>query len=236
MGVELRWWEGQAWIQSAVYAGPQDLFLVLAQRETLDWSQLSTQEALAAAQQLLPSLPLEERMELLVFLAHLLRLKAFALLPLPPVEEEPVHPSPNGNHATAASYKAIAQLWEERITQQSSRLPRGSFEQIEVESPVVGLTQMRLFQAYKSMLERLQKRLAVHSPEPLPFSPEVVAQELKTFFARSARWSLSTLWERLRPEALYRAVAFLWLLVWIQEQRLAIQQQSVCEVWLIWQG
>lgn len=235
MRVELRWWEGQAWIESALYAGPQDLFLVLAQRETLDWSQLSTQEAFAAAQQLLPSLPLEERMELLVFLAHLLRLKAFALLPLPLVEEESLHPSPNGKHA-AASYKAMAQLWEGRIQQQSYRLPRGSFEKIGVEPALVGLTQMRLFQAYKSMLERLQKRLAVHSPEPLPFSPEAVAQELETFFARSARWSLSALWDRLRPEALYRAVAFLWLLVWIQEQRLAIQQQSVCEVWLMWQG
>lgn len=224
-------------MESALYAGPQDIFLVLAQREPLDWAQLSAQEALAAALQLLPALPLEERMELLVFLAHLLRLKALALLPLPPaVEEESLTPSSNGNGAALFPYKVLAEHWEARIEQQSHRLPRGSFEAISAEPPLVGLSQVRLLQAYKSVLERLQKRQTAHAPLPLPFSPEAVAQDLAELFTQAPDWRLSDLWKQLRPEPLYRAMAFLWLLVWVQEQRVAIQQQSICEVWLSWQG
>lgn len=235
--MEIRWWEGQAWIESAVYAGPQDVLLVLAQREPLDWSQLSVQEVLAAAMQLLPALPLEARMELLVFVAHLVRFKAFSLLPTPTLpEEEPSPLSANGSSATPQSYKVLAEQWGAQIERESYRLPRGRFEDVSPEPPVVGLSQVRLLQAYKSLLERLRKRQSVHTPEPLPFSPEAVAQDIEGLFAEAAQWKLSDLWQQLRRDPLYRAMAFLWLLVWVHQQRLALQQQSVCEVWLTWQG
>lgn len=203
---------------------------------------LSLRETLEAAAQLLPALSMEERMELLVFLSHLLRLKAFALLPQgerPAQEEEGAdsYRAVNGSQFFSAFGEgSLLAEWERRIARAQYFLARPASPGEQGEKVIIGLTQLRLVRAYEEVLLRLRKRQAVHRPLPLPFVPEEVERELQVRFLEQSQWVLQELWETLRPHPLYRAMAFLFLLTWIQEGRLTIEILTPWQVVLSWRA
>jgi len=203
---------------------------------------LSLRETLEAAAQLLPALSMEERMEILVFLSHLLRLKAFALLPqgerpAQEVEGSDLYRTVNGSQVFSAFREgSLLAEWERRIARAQYVLARPASLGESGEKVITGLTQLRLVRAYEEVLLRFRKRQAVHRPAPLPFVPEEVEEELQSRFRERLRWGLQELWETLRPHALYRAMAFLFLLSWIQEGRIAIEGSTPWQVVLSWRA
>lgn len=240
--MRLSWVEGQAWIESPFYEGPHDLLLFFAQKSRISWMDLSLREILDASAKLLPALSMEERMELLVFLSHLLRLKAVALLPygerLPQAEEgSETYQAPNGSQGFSAFREGpLLAEWERRIARAQYFLARPASPEEQGEKVIIGLTQMRLVRAYEEVLLRLRKRHSVHRVAPLPFVPEEVEQELQNRFLERVQWVLQELWETLRPHPLYRAMAFLFLLAWIQEGRVGVEISTPWQVVLSWRA
>jgi len=236
--VELRWAEGQVWIHADFYEGPHDLLLTFAQRAQIRWEDLSLEELFSAMLSILPSLPLEERIEMLLFISHLMRLKAFALLPARlPAEEEEVSPTtPSATLSGGSLWEKVKTEWEKLLHENRYRLPRPETEApVPAATVITGLTQMRLFRAYEELVRRYHRRHAVHKLAPLPFSPEEVESQLMRLFEESPRLSLKRLWEQLLPHPIYRAIAFLLLLSWIQEGHLSLVWQSPWDVELSWQ-
>lgn len=237
--MELHWAEGQVWIQTDFYEGPHDLLLTFAQRAQIKWDDLSLEELFSAMLSILPSLPLEERIEMLLFISHLLRLKAFALLPAHSIAEEETEAAPAAHPAAAPGsslWDRVSPEWDKLIRENRYRLARPESEAPVPAAVVIsGLTQMRLFRAYEEVVRRYHRRHAVHKPAPLPFSPEEVEHQLLRLFEEKPRFALKRLWEQLLPHPIYRAMAFLLLLSWIQEGHLSLVWQSPWEVELSWQ-
>lgn len=240
--MEIRWTEGQVWIETDFYEGPHDLLLTFAQRAQIRWEDLSVAELFTALLSILSEVPLEERIELLLFISHLLRLKAFALLPSVSVAasaEEPASGnsgSLNGTGKKVSLWERIGTQWEKLMAEARYRLPHPcSPSQEEVPQPIVGLSQMRLFRAYEDILRRYHRRHAVHRLAPLPFSAEEVESHLVQLFSETPYLSLSKLWLQLLPHPVYRAMAFLTILTWIQEGTLSLNWHSPWEVELAWQ-
>lgn len=237
--MELQWAEGQVWIHTDFYEGPHDLLLTFAQRARIRWGDLSLEELLSAMLSILSSLPLEERIELLLFVSHLLRLKAFALLPARALTEELEETSsPESRPSTGpiSLWERVSTEWEKLLQASQYRLPRPPADpSIPVATVITGLTQMRLFRNYEEVVRRYHRRHAVHRPTPLPFSPEEVENQLQQLLEEKSRLTLRRLWDQLLPHPIYRAMAFLLLLSWIQEGHVALTWHSPWDVELSWQ-
>ncbi|MCS6894665.1 MAG: hypothetical protein NZZ60_00765 [Bacteroidia bacterium] len=238
--MEFEWVEGQVWIKSDFYEGPHDILLLFAQRAQIRWEDLSLEELLSAAVNLLPSLPLEERIGLLLFLSHLLRIKAFSLLPNRQLLEESAEPSSTSSQGLALGprlWESISESWANLIRQSHYRLPRPSEvpASVEAEPVITGLSLMRLYRAYEETVRRYHRRHVVHRLTPPPFSPEEVEEHLMRLFEDKPRVLLSHLWTELLPHPIYRAMAFLLILFWIQEGHLAVNAESPWAVELSWQ-
>lgn len=236
--MELHWAEGQVWIHTDFYEGPHDLLLTFAQRAQIRWEDLSLEELFSAMLSILPSLPLEERIEMLLFISHLLRLKAFALLPARLLTEEGEAP-PAAQSTTLSGgglWEKVRAEWEKLLHESRYRLPRPETDTpIPAATIITGLSQMRLFRAYEELVRRYHRRHAVHKLAPLPFAPEEVETQLLRLFEERPRFPLKRLWEKLLPHPIYRAMAFLLLLSWIQEGHLSLVWQSPWDVELSWQ-
>ncbi|MCS7188880.1 MAG: hypothetical protein NZ933_03690, partial [Bacteroidia bacterium] len=219
------------------YEGPLELLPFFAQREYLRWSDVSIYKVVEAIVAFLPTLPLEEGIETLVLISRLLRLKVFALLPVPPTDKAERLPSEGAwvkENGVSRLSPMLLQEWERRITLQKFRWARLPGREEEKASPAIeSITPMRLFQAYMRILKEYCSWQA-YAPTPLPFSPEQVQSELHALFTSSQTWSLQRLWESLFPHPLYRAIAFLFLLAWIHEGRILIKQTSIWEAELYW--
>lgn len=237
--MEIQWAEGQVWIHTDFYEGPHDLLLTFAQRARIRWEDLSLEELLSAMLSILPGIPFEERIELLLFVSHLLRLKAFALLPAHSLTEEPEAPTSTQSTPVSSSvsiWERIGAEWEKLIQISQHRLPRPPTEpSVPAATVITGLTQMRLFKSYEEVVRRYHRRHAVHRPAPLPFSPEEVENHLLQLFGENPQLTLRRFWERLLPHSIYRAMAFLLLLSWIQEGQVTLCWHTPWEVELSWQ-
>jgi chromatin segregation and condensation protein Rec8/ScpA/Scc1 (kleisin family) len=211
--------------------------LVFAQKERLRWADLSLREVLSGVARLLPLLPLAERMELLVFVSQLLRLKAFALLPVERKDEPTEILSSSTGERVLKGIAECLPLWERQIAEQSFRLRRPASEtEVEGEVVITGLTQIRLVKAYEEVILRWRRRQAVHRLEPFPFSAEEVEEQLVGLFRQASSWSLTQLWGELVPHPMYKAMAFLFLLLWIQEGKVALSVESPWCATLSWRG
>lgn len=238
--VELEWVEGQVWIRSSFYEGPHDILLLFAQRAQVRWQDLSLEEFLSAAMNLLPSLPLEDRIGLLLFLSHLLRIKAFALLPAHQLMgdlTEDVVSAPEIKEPKTRFWEALHETWGNLMRQNHYRLARPTEKDptIDTEPVITGLSLMRLYRAYEELVKRYHKRYLVHRVTPPPFSPEEVEEQLIRLFEERPWVSLARLWEELLPHPIYKAMAFLLILFWIQEGHLAVKVESPWAVELSWQ-
>jgi len=232
--VEVVWQEGQAWIRAPFYEGPHELLLVFAQRARLSWRDLSLSKLFNGLVTLFPHLSLEEQAELLVFVSHLIRLKALALLPAPP---QPTQAEPSPEQPSWASFPlaAILEAWEPLLSEQAFRWPRPASPQaVEGEKVITGLSAFRLVRAYQEVLQRLRRRQTRTRLTAPPFTLEEVEASLVSFFQESPTWPLDQLWQRLYPHPFYRAVAFLLLLDWIQEGRLLLQAEDPWSARLSW--
>ncbi|MCS7152968.1 MAG: hypothetical protein NZ989_03375 [Bacteroidia bacterium] len=239
--MEVKWAEGQVWIQTDFYEGPHDILLAFAQRAQIKWEDLSLEELFSAMVSILPSIPLEERVELILFLSHLLRLKALSLLPLAPSAEESGEESHSQGQAAGSTgpfkWELLEAIWNAKLRENQYRLSRPpSSEGIEAIPMISGLTQMRLFRAYEEVVRRYHRRHAVHRPLPLPFTPEEVEAQLLRVFEEKPQLSLSQLWAQLLPHPLYKAMAFLLILLWIQEGHLSLEWHSPWDVQLSWRS
>lgn len=234
--MQVAWKEGQAWIESPFYEGPHELLRVFAERARLSWQDLSLSELFTALVALLPDLALEERMELLVFASHLLRLKALALLPVP-LQVDEADPETEGSLARAFPLPELLQAWEPLLAQQAYRWPRPvAVEALEGEKFIAGLTAFRLVRAYQEVLQRRRRRQERARLAAPPFTLEEVEADLASYFQQNRSWRLSELWQCLQPHPFYRAVAFLVLLGWIQEGHLLLQIENPWSAQLSWRS
>ncbi|MCX8112560.1 MAG: hypothetical protein N3E49_05110 [Bacteroidia bacterium] len=233
--MKLHWVDGQVWIQTDFYEGPHDLLLTFAQRAQIRWEDICLEELFSAMLAILPALPLEERIEVLLFVSHLMRLKAFSLLPTPNQSEETPETPPTFSKADSF-WEKVSHVWEPLIQESLYRLSRSAEKPPETAEPVIlGLTPMRLFRTYEEMVRRYHRRQAVHRPTPLPFTPEEVETHLVRIFEHKPTQLLSHLWSQLLPHPIYKALAFLMILVWIQEGTLSLTLKSPWDVELSWQ-
>lgn len=234
--MEVAWKEGQAWIRSSFYEGPHELLLVFAERARLSWQDLSLSELFAALVTLLPDLALEERMELLVFASHLIRLKALALLPVP-LQAGQVESQTEGSVPPSFPFAELLRSWEPLIERQAYRWPRPTpTEALEKERFITGIPVFRLVRAYQEVLERMRRRQARAALAAPPFTLEEVEANLLGYFQQCPTWWLSELWQRLYPHPFYRAVALMVILGWIQEGRLLLQVEDLWSARLSWRS
>lgn len=231
--MQLIWREGQLWIQTSFYEGPHELLLLFARRAELRWEDLSLLSLLEASKPLLSHLPLEDQMEILLFMAQLLQLKVRGILPLPPerepTEEEPLAPEPSSRE----KYESFLRFWEEKTSVSVYRLPRPHPPLPEGEA-LAPISALQLLRIYAQVIERFHKHQQTYTPPALPFSPQEVEAHLRSLFEKERRWRLCTLWNELPPIPLYRAIAFLQLLFWLQEGHLVLEEASLWDAVLFW--
>ncbi len=228
--------EGVFWVSLENYEGPAELMSFFIERGKLLATDVSLEPLLQAALPLLESLPLEERMEVLLLIAHLMWLKAKALLPTLPDTSDPAPPPDDPPPAHTTLSPALLAAWETHIAQarwRLSRPPDTRFEPVPYLRPIY---QIQLLKAYLSIQTAYQKRLQRYAVQMPRLSLEAVAQTLSGYFTQSPQTTLSALFEGLPREPLYWAIALFLLLSWIQEGKLQYQPISLWEGHLIWQG
>ncbi len=231
--MEAFWREGVVWIHSETYEGPADLMNFFIERGKLAPANVAVQPLLEALLPLLDRLPLEERMEVLLFLAHLLWLKAKALLPVLPTDEAPSSEAPASSSNGWLSPELL-QAWEEAIQQAQLRLARPPAQDITPLPFLKPITQMDLLKAYlavQSTQEKRQRRYEVQLP---PLSLETIARDLEAYFTDHPQTTLSALVSTFPPNALYWAIGVFLILSWIQEERLHYKPISIWEGHLVW--
>lgn len=230
--MEVRWRDGVVWIVSDTYEGPADLMNFFLERGKLPPADVAAQPLLDALLPLLDQLPLEERMEVLLFLAHLLFLKARALLPALPAETPPE--SESASPPTSFLSPMLLQAWENAIRQAQGRLARPAAEDITPLPFLKPVSQMDLLRAYIAVLAAREKRQHRYEVQPPPLSIDTVSQDLRRYFAHTPRTSLSTLLNYFPRTALYWAIGLFVVLSWIQEERLRYEPVSLWDGQLIW--
>ncbi len=232
--MEAFWREGVIWITSDTYEGPADLMNFFLERGKLPADHVTVQPLLDALIPLLEQLPLEEQMEVLLFLAHLLWLKTQALLPILPAEDS--SSQAESLPATTPSWlsPAFLRVWEEAIQQAQYRLARPLPESIPSIPFLKPISQMDLLKAYlaiQAAYERRQRRYQVQLP---PLSLEIVAQDLEAYFADTPQTTLSALFASFPRTALYWVMGFFVILSWVQEERLHYEPLNLWEGRLTW--
>ncbi|MCS6789705.1 MAG: hypothetical protein NZ580_01795 [Bacteroidia bacterium] len=231
--MQLAWREGQLWIESSFYEGPHELLLLFARRAELHWEDLSLLTLLEASKPLLNHLPLEDQMEVLLFMAQLLQLKARGILPMPPETEPAEALASPPISPPQEKYEPFLQFWEERTSVSKYRLarPNPSLPEAEALAPISAL---RLLRTYAQVIERFHKLQRTYSPPALPFSPQEVEAYLRNLFMQQSRWKLRTLWIQLPQAPLYRAMVFLQILFWLQERRIVLEEATLWDAVLFW--
>jgi len=232
--MEVFWREGVVWITTETYEGPADLMNFFIERGKIPPAEIAARPLLDALLPLLDRLPLEERMEILLFLAHLLWLKARALLPALPAAESPSPEAPASPPTNGWLSIDLIRVWEDLIRQAQLRLARPPAQDIMPLPFLKPVTQMDLLKAYlaiQAAREKRQRRYEVQFP---PLSLEVVARELESYFAAHPRTTLSALFSTFPPNALHWAFGLFLILSWIQEGRLHYQPLSLWEGHLLW--
>ena len=230
--MEVCWRDGVVWIVSDAYEGPADLMNFFLARGKLPPANVAVQPLLDALLPLLGQLPLEERMEVLLFLAHLLFLKARALLPALPDEAPPAPESPSP--PTSLLSPLLLQAWENAIRQAQGRLARPAAEDITPLPFLKPVSQMDILRAYLAVLAAQEKRQRRYAVQPPPLSIETVAQDLERYFAHTPQTTLSALFASFPRNALYWAVGLFLILSWIQEERLRYEPTNLWNGQLTW--
>ncbi len=229
--MEVCWRDGVVWIVSDTYEGPADLMNFFLERGKLPPADVAAQPLLDALLPLLDQLPLEERMEVLLFLAHLLFLKARALLPALP--SEALSETESASPPTGSLSPMLLHAWENAIRQAQGRLARPA-EDITPLPFLKPVSQMDLLRAYITVLAAQEKRQRRYEVQPPPLSIDTVSQDLEHYFAHTPCTSLSALFGSFPRTALYWAVGLFIILSWIQEERLRYEPTSLWDGQLIW--
>jgi chromatin segregation and condensation protein Rec8/ScpA/Scc1 (kleisin family) len=232
--MEVSWREGIVWIVSETYEGPADLMNFFIERGKLPPHEVAAHPLLEALLPLLERLPLEERMEVLLFLAHLLWLKAKALLPTFPSQEAPSAEATPPSAPENPLSPTLLQTWEAIIQQNQYRLsrpPTNDITPLPLLKPITQMDLLRTYLALQAAYENRQRRYQVQLPA---LSLENVAQDLQTYFSQTPQTTLSALFSSLPPNALYWAMAFFVILSWIQEERLHYKPITLWEGHLTW--
>ena len=232
--MEVCWRDGVIWIVSDTYEGPADLMNFFLERGKLPPAEIAAQPLLEALLPLMNQLPLEERMEVLLFLAHLLWLKARALLPTLPTEAPPEAQNSPPSPATNILTPSLLQAWEKAIQQAQARLARPAAEDITPLPFLKPISQMDLLRAYIAALAAQEKRQRRYAVQPPPLSIETVSEDLAHYFTQTPRTTLSALLSTFPRTALYWAVGLFVILSWIQEERLRYEPTSLWDGQLIW--
>ncbi len=232
--MEAFWREGVVWITTETYEGPADLMNFFIERGKLPPAEIAAQPLLEALVPLLDRLPLEERMEVLLFLAHLLWLKARALLPALPAAENPSAEAPTPPPAHTWLSTDLMKVWEDLIQQAQFRLARPPAQDITPLPFLKPVTQMDLLKAYLAVQAAYEKRQRRYEVQLPPLSLEVVARDLESYFASHPRTTLSALFATFPPKALHWAIGLFLILSWIQEGRLRYEPLNLWEGHLTW--
>lgn len=227
--MEVRWQEGELWLSLDLYEGPSELLLFFAERGKVPLSQLTLSELIQVALGLLEGLPLEDRLSILLFFAHLSRLKAYFLLPAPAVASE-TQPPPRSDTLAILPLDWLAQ----RIATYSYRLARMPSESTSTQAELEPISPWKLLQAYQAVLARQEKTQATYQVAPPPIQLETIEKDLLTRFSQNPQQSLRALWQNLPNVPLYRIAAFLTLLSWIAEGKLQYTATSLWDGLLEW--
>jgi len=222
------------WISTETYEGPADLMNFFIERGKLPPTEIAARPLLDAIWPFLEELPLEERMEVLLVVAHLLWLKARALLPVLPQAESPspeAPPSPSTDGWISADF---IKVWEDLIRQAQYRLARPPAQDITPLPFLKPVTQMDLLKAYLAVQAACEKRQRRYEVQLSPLSLEIVARDLESYFASHPRTTLSALFATFPPQALYWAFGLFLILNWIQEGRLRYEPVTLWEGHLLW--
>ncbi len=229
--MEVHWQDGELWLSSDLYEGPSELLLFFAERGKVPLTQLTLSDMIQTALRLLEALPLEDRLSVLLFFAHLSRLKAHFLLPT--AEPEPdtlVSPT-----QAAAGLSNLPLVWlAERIATYSYRVARLSEENLPTKSELLPISPWKLLQAYQAVLARQEQAQTTYQVAPPPIRLELVEHDLQGRFAREPYQTLKALWQSLPAISLYRVAALLILLNWIAEGKLQYKASSLWDGVLEW--
>ncbi len=232
--MEAFWREGVVWITTETYEGPADLMNFFIERGKLPPAEIAARPLLDALMPLLDRLPLEERMEVLLFLAHLLWLKARSLLPVLPDAEIPSPEAPASVPTEGWLSADLMRVWEDLIRQAQFRLGRPPAQDITPLPFLKPVTQMDLLKAYLAVQAACEKRQRRYEVQPPPLSLEVIARDLESYFASHPRTTLSALFATFPPSALHWAFGLFLILSWIQEGRLRYEPMTLWEGHLTW--